>query len=117
MCVELVELGMPDPVEQDGERGDGRAADPASRYVIKRIRLAHCKRGPSRCQKCREMGVDRVCLLDIAPPDAGMAQRRVIEVLSGGERVWREFDIVRTFESAGEAREYAAQHGIQDIDL
>ena len=117
MCDGLDELGMPDPALQDRERGDGRVGGPASRYIIRRIRLAHCKRGPSRCHKCREMTVERVCLLDIAPPDSGLAQRRVIEVVIAGESVWREFDIVRTFESEGEAHEYAAQHGIQDIDL
>jgi hypothetical protein len=42
------------------------------RYIIRRIRLAHCKRGPDRCDKCEEMEAERICLLDIAPPDAGM---------------------------------------------
>jgi len=46
-------------------------------------------------------------LLDVCPPDAGKVQRRVIQVEVGGEEVWREFDIVRTFEGKEEAIEYA----------
>ena len=80
-----------------------------SSYIIKRMRLTHCKRGPSVCEKCREMDVEKICLLDIAPPHIGEIQRRVIEVELEGETVWREFDIIRTFETEEEAREYAKQ--------
>jgi hypothetical protein len=31
--------------------------------------------------------------------------------------VWREFDVVRTFESEAEARQYAVEHGIEDVEL
>lgn len=86
-----------------------------SRYVIRRIRLAHCKRGPAVCVKCREMDEEKICLLDICPPDKGMVQRRVIEITKCGESVWREFDIVRTFDSKEEAIKYAEQNGIDDI--
>jgi len=86
-----------------------------SRYIIRKIRLAHCKKGPAVCEKCREMNEEKICLLDICPPDQGMVQRRVIEVRRDGESVWREFDIVRAFENEGEAREYADVNGIQDI--
>ena len=88
-----------------------------SRYIIKKLRLAHCKRGPSTCEKCREMDVERICLLDVCPPDAGKVQRRVIQVEVGGEEVWREFDIVRAFESKEEAIEYADKNGIKDVKL
>jgi len=53
------------------------------------------------------MDIERICLLDVCPPDAGKVQRRVIQVEVGGEEVWREFDIVRTFEGKEEAIEYA----------
>jgi len=87
------------------------------RYIIRRIRLAHCKRGPDRCVKCEEMDVETICLLDIAPPDAGMIQRRVIEVNVGGESLWREFDIVRSFDHGEQARTYAREHGVDDIQV
>ena len=86
-----------------------------SRYIIRRIRIAHCKRGPSICDKCREMDVERICLLDICPPRVGEIQRRVIQVKREGEKVWREFDIVRTFESREEAEKYASKNAIEDV--
>ena len=45
----------------------------------------------------------------------GELQRRVIQVNIGGETVWREFDIVRTFESQEKAQEYAEQNDIDSI--
>ena len=30
-----------------------------SRYIIRKIRTAHCKRGPERCVKCKEMNVEK----------------------------------------------------------
>lgn len=91
--------------------------DYMSRYIIKRMRLAHCKRGPAICEKCREMDVERICLLDISPPDQGMVQRRVIQVNVDGQEEWREFDIVRAFDSEEEARAYASENGIRDVEL
>jgi hypothetical protein len=56
-------------------------------------------------------------LLDIAPPNAGMVARRVIEVEVDGQKVWREFDVLRTFEDEAEARAYAREEGIPDVEL
>ena len=86
-------------------------------HIIRKIRLAHCKRGPSICEKCREMDVEKICLLDISPPGVGELQRRVIQVNVDGEEVWREFDVVRTFESEEEARAYADENGIECGEL
>jgi hypothetical protein len=86
-------------------------------HIIKKIRLAHCKRGPRVCAKCREMDVEKICLLDVCPPGAGEMQRRVIQVNVGGEAVWREFDVVRAFESEAEARAYANENGIEDAEF
>jgi hypothetical protein len=88
-----------------------------SRYIIRRVRLAHCKRGPAVCAKCREMDQASICLLDISPPRPGEIQRRVIRVSLGGEMVWREYDVVRAFISQEEALEYAEEHGIADVEL
>ena len=86
-----------------------------SRYIIRKIRLAHCKKGPSICDKCREMDAEKICLLDICPPRVGEIQRRVIQVNIEGEQVWRGFDIVRAFDSEEEAREYADKNAIEDV--
>jgi hypothetical protein len=61
------------------------------------------------------MDIERICLLDICPPDAGQIQRRVIEVAVDGETEWREFDVVRVFADEEEAIAYAAQNGIEDV--
>ncbi|MBU0492707.1 MAG: hypothetical protein KKA73_15115 [Chloroflexi bacterium] len=87
------------------------------RYVIRKVRLAHCKKGPAVCEQCREMDVERICLLDICPPHVGEIQRRVIQIVVGGESVWREFDIVRAFENQEQARAYAVQHGLADVEF
>ena len=88
-----------------------------SHYIIRTIQIAHCKRGPQRCETCRDMNVERICLLDVDPPDPGMMQRRVIEVQIAGQRTWREFDVVRIFENTDEAYAYAAAHRIQDVEI
>jgi len=58
------------------------------------------------------MNIERICLLDICPPDQGKIQRRVIQVSREGEKVWREFDIVKIFESQEEAEKYAEENEI-----
>jgi hypothetical protein len=63
------------------------------------------------------MDTERICLLDICPPRVGEIQRRVIQVSIEGEKVWREFDIVRAFESEEEAIEYANKNGIEDVEF
>ena len=84
------------------------------KYVIRRIAMAHCKRGPARCEKCRAMDTTKPCLLDVDPPGAGMIQRRVIEIGAGDAKEFREFDVARVFETDEEAKRYAAEHGIAD---
>lgn len=91
--------------------------NPMTHHIIRLISMSHCKRGPEHCPKCRAMGGPRICLLDIAPPDQGMVQRRVIELQIDGERAWREFDVIRVFADEAEARAFAAENGIDDIDL
>lgn len=88
-----------------------------ARYIIRRIRLAHCKRGPAVCEKCREMDSPKICLLDICPPHPGEMQRRVIEVKEGSESTWHEFDVVRIFGSEGEAREFAEKEGVENVEM
>jgi len=63
------------------------------------------------------MKTEMICLLNIAPEDAGLAQRRMIEVQVGGETVWKEFDIVRTFVDEEEALRFARSNNIKDIKL
>jgi len=86
-------------------------------YVIRRIQVTHCKRGPDRCEQCRQMNAERICLLDVCPPHPGEVQRRVTQVTVAGRPAWREYDVVRSFEDEAEARQYAASEGIEDVEL
>ena len=65
--------------------------------IIQKITLGHCARGIQTCPKCREFYTRKYCLLDICPD--GNAARRVIEVEIDGEKVWREFDIIKVFKN------------------
>lgn len=85
------------------------------KYIIRTIRLTHCARGPELCAKCREMDRPAICLLDIDPPNHGREARRTIEVEIDGRKEWREFDVIRSFQSEAEARKYAEENGISDI--
>jgi hypothetical protein len=87
------------------------------RQIIRRIRMAHCKKGPSRCAKCREAGAAAICLLELWPPDEGTAQRRLIALDRGGQRVWYAYDVIRRFAAEGEARAFAEQNAIDDVEL
>jgi hypothetical protein len=86
-------------------------------YIITKIRIAHCKRGPSVCEKRREIDEERICLLDICPPHVGEIRRRVVQANRRGNEVWREFDVVMIFGSEEEARDYADRNAIEDIEL
>ena len=86
-----------------------------SEFIIRRIRLAHCKRGPEICEECRRLDDRPFCLLDIAPENRGLMQRRTLEVEIDGVSEWREFDVARIFADEDEARKYAAENGIADI--
>ena len=86
-----------------------------ARLIIRRMRLAHCKRGPEICEECRRLDARPWCLLDIDPEDRGLMQRRSIEVEIGGSTEWREFDVVKVFADENEARGYAMEHLIDDV--
>lgn len=85
--------------------------------VIRSIGVGTRKRdhGDSACMPKSEDR--RICLLELFPPGQGMAQRRAIQVRIDGELVWREFEIVRTFESTEKATAYASEHSIDDVAL
>jgi hypothetical protein len=87
----------------------------ARRHIIRRMRLAHCKRGPDGCDKCRELDAEMICLLDLYAPGEGDSQRRVIEVVCQGKQTWYDYDILRTFDTWMEAMLFAEEHGIEDV--
>ena len=92
-------------------------AGPVTRQIIRRVGLGHCKKGPSVCRECREMGEGRPSLLELIPPRQDGIQRRLIQVDWEGEALWREYEIVKVFATEAEAREYAGRNGIADVSL
>ncbi|MBM4461285.1 MAG: hypothetical protein FJ011_26600 [Chloroflexi bacterium] len=87
------------------------------RQIIRRVRTAHCKKGPSRCAKCREASDSAICLLELWPPDEGTAQRRLIALNRDGQRVWYAYEVAREFDTVAEAGAFAAQNAIDDVEL
>lgn len=83
------------------------------RFVIRRLRLPHCARGPARCERCRDDAPARLCLLDTRP-EPPEAARPTLEVAPG---VHRPYAVVRTFADDEAARAHAREHGIDDVDL
>lgn len=79
------------------------------RYIVKLLRVPHCKRGPENCRICREKNILRWHLLDIDPPDQDRVQRPVIEIEIAGEKQFRVFDVIKTFESEADARKYLSE--------
>jgi hypothetical protein len=80
--------------------------------IIRRISLAHCAKGPVICAKCKAMDRAKYCLLKLCTPDG--TTRRVIEVTEGGKKVFREFEVVKIFDSKEEAQKYSQEHSITD---
>ena len=86
-------------------------------HIIRRLQVATRKRETRACDNPPGHAVERICLLELFPPGQGAVQRRAIEVEIDGEQVWFEYEIVRGFESAAEATTYAAENGIEDVEL
>ena len=85
-------------------------------YVIRKMSLPHCARGPKGCKKCQEAAKDvKIYLLNVYP-DPGTMTRPIIEVNFSGETHWQVYDVVQSFETEEQAREYAKKNGMQLIE-
>jgi len=83
-----------------------------SEYVISKIFVPHCARGPKRCEKCKQMAEEKkYCLLQIYF-QGGTIARPVIELEKDDKRQWYEFDLHKTFTDENEAKMYANEHEI-----
>ncbi|MBS1795471.1 MAG: S1/P1 nuclease [Acidobacteria bacterium] len=56
-------------------------------------------------------------LLDLCPADRGMQQRPMYPFLVDGQSLMFEYDVVKVFKTAKEARDYAAANGITDVSF
>jgi len=85
------------------------------KFVIKKLSVPHCKRGPERCELCKKNSEPRWRLLDVDPPDKEMLQRPVIELSIDGERHFLVYDVIKSFASEEEARQFEKTSNLHDI--
>jgi hypothetical protein len=85
--------------------------------VIRSLKPGHCARGPVRCEKCKiaEQQPPTPKLLDVCP--YGDYARPTIEIVRGDAKAWRPYDVIQTFATSAEARDFATKHQITDIAL
>ncbi len=85
--------------------------------AIRALKPTHCARGPARCEKCKAAEKEPAMpkLLDVCP--YGDYARPTIDIERDGKKLWRPYDVIRSFASADEAREFAALHRISDVRL
>ncbi len=85
--------------------------------AIRSLKPLHCARGPTRCEKCKLASTQPATpkLLDVCP--WGDAARPTIETQRNGEKVFRTYDLLRSFAGESEAREFAQKHGLTDVVL
>lgn len=85
-------------------------------YVIRKMSILHCARGPLRCEKCRDMEKEKkICLLKISF-DAGKVVRPMIEIYKNGKKGLCEYEIVKTFGDEKEAKEYAKRNSLNLLE-
>ncbi|PKL45688.1 MAG: hypothetical protein CVV41_01420 [Candidatus Riflebacteria bacterium HGW-Riflebacteria-1] len=85
------------------------------KYIIKKLSVPHCKRGPERCEMCLKTAEPHWCLLDIDPPEKETMQRPVIEVEIDGERLFLVYDVIKRFASEEEARQFLTTTDLSPI--
>lgn len=107
----------PEPLEGPGPHHAqaGRKPECLAIHVMKK---GHCARGPASCEKCKTAAAEpaRPKLLDLCPWPADAA-RPVVELVRGGEKTYRVYEVLKSFDTAEEARAFAAQYGLEDVKL
>ncbi len=87
------------------------------KFVMTKLSVPHCKRGPERCELCRKSSESRWCLLDVDPPDKQMVQRPVLDIEIDGERHFFVYDVIKSFVSEEEALTFLKSSELTDIYL
>lgn len=82
-------------------------------YLIKKLTIFHCKRGPKRCYMCQEQRAEKFCLLKICPDEV---TGRMIQVKVGNRNLLCKIEIIRIFDDSLEAEIFAQEKDII-IDL
>ena len=81
-------------------------------FAIKEITLAHCARGPQRCDICKKLVKEKkICLLEVSSESKGRAMR-IMEFTIDGKTGFFEFDVVKIFKDEDEAEKYSQENNI-----
>lgn len=116
--------------EAEAELADGTAAAAApdmpsydkmkagpSFLVIRTVSDGHCARGGQRCKKCKAAETTmQICLLRLFLQPSGHAAR-VQMATHEGKKVMCEYEREKTFASADEARAFAAENDVADVQI
>ena len=107
-------------VEEPALRGELRAqaARGDACLAVRLLHAGHCARGPLRCPRCRdaEARPPAAALLDLCPDDP-QAARPTVAASRAGQRVWLAYEVLRWFDSPEQARAFAAERGLSDVEL
>lgn len=60
---------------------------------------------------------NEIALLDLCPANRGMVARPMLASMENGRSVMREYDVVKVFKNAAEARKYAGENNIADVSF
>lgn len=60
---------------------------------------------------------NRFCLLDVCPPNRGMVARPMIPYKTNDKVTYLEYDVIKVFENAAQAKKYAEENKITDVSF
>jgi 4-hydroxybenzoate polyprenyltransferase len=81
-------------------------------FVIKEITLAHCAKGPERCDVCKKLVSEKkICLLRISTESKGRTMR-VMEYTIDDKKGLYEFEVEKIFNEKADAIEYSKENNV-----
>jgi len=78
--------------------------------IIRKVPYPVTKTNPSNSKQ-------EIALLNLCPPNKGMAARPMTSFMINGAVKMFEYDVDKVFKTAQEARDYAAKNGIKDVSF
>lgn len=78
--------------------------------IIRKVPYPVTKTNPSNSKQ-------EIALLNLCPPNKGMAARPMTSFMINGAIKMFEYDVDKVFKTAQEARDYAAKNGIKDVSF
>lgn len=90
----------------------------SSEYILKKMITFHCKRGHSRCDRCKELYDEgpKYCILEI-PSDTGMMSRPITLIMRAGTESYVEYDFYQCYKTKQEMVKASANLNIVFTDF